>query len=102
MKDNLLRCKLNDCLCYGKNKRTGICEDPVPSALAILKPNNKTCPFYSNDFDADLIWLKTKGGIMNLVTTNNKDRKKRLKGVENGEEEEKPKVKKQKQKKKKK
>ena len=74
----MVRCKLKKCLSYGKSGRIGICDDPVPSIIELLKPNKKACPFYSTDHDADIKWVKKIGGIMNLIKTNKKDRKKQV------------------------
>jgi len=78
----IIKCKLKACLNFGKDGKVGICEDPIPTIIKELIPNKKTCPHYTDDYDADIAWVKKKGGIMNLITTNKKDRKKRLKEVD--------------------
>ena len=78
----VIRCKLKQCLNYEKEGRMGICQDPVPSIIKELIPNKKTCPHYTDDYEADILWVKRQGGIMNLIKTTKKERTKRLKEVD--------------------
>ena len=80
-----VKCKLKACICYEKIGRTGYCYQDVPTIVKQLKPNDTSCYYYATSQEDELKWLKKNGGVMNLIKTTQKGRRKRLKEVDDEE-----------------
>lgn len=56
-------CGLKKCLNYEK----GQCCNIVPTIVKACRPNDKSCPYYDDDFSSTYFEIKSQGGIGALV-----------------------------------
>lgn len=58
-----MKCKLKKCL----ENTKGQCDIFIPTMIKRRKLDSTSCPYYSTDFQADFKWLRSKGGLLNII-----------------------------------